>query len=308
LDAEVAKLASATAPGRMSASDKAKLDSATSAATASTLVQRDASGRFKAAAPAAADDVARKLEVDAHTAVIATIGAAGHVQLNSNTDSTSTTQAATPSAVKAAYDLASTAKSTADAAMPKTGGTFTGAVSANAGVYMPNNVAIVGIEPGGTGRPLVHINPANEAVFGSGVNKAVIYSNQNPKWTGGPFGVVDMVHTGGGQTIGGQLNVGRLSVVAQGGNEGGEIALAPPPVGSTLAGNVIVDILVAGGNDMIRFYEGGGSSRGAILNLTNCLPATGSEIFHSGNQPRTTVSSVTPTSARVGDVWIDTST
>jgi len=38
---------------------------ATSAATANTLVQRDSAGRFKAAAPAAADDVARKAEVDA---------------------------------------------------------------------------------------------------------------------------------------------------------------------------------------------------------------------------------------------------
>ena len=41
------------------------LNSATSAATPNTIVQRDANGRFKAAAPAAADDVARKAEVDA---------------------------------------------------------------------------------------------------------------------------------------------------------------------------------------------------------------------------------------------------
>ncbi len=38
---------------------------ATSAATASRIMQRDASGRAKVAAPAAADDVARKAEVDA---------------------------------------------------------------------------------------------------------------------------------------------------------------------------------------------------------------------------------------------------
>ncbi|TNJ65174.1 hypothetical protein FE784_16385 [Paenibacillus hemerocallicola] len=37
---------------------------ATSAATGNTIVQRDASGRFKAAAPSAADDVARKAEID----------------------------------------------------------------------------------------------------------------------------------------------------------------------------------------------------------------------------------------------------
>jgi len=37
---------------------------ATSAATANTIVQRDSSGRFKAATPAANDDVARKIDVD----------------------------------------------------------------------------------------------------------------------------------------------------------------------------------------------------------------------------------------------------
>lgn len=38
---------------------------ATSAATPNTIVQRDSAGRFKAAAPAASDDVARKADVDA---------------------------------------------------------------------------------------------------------------------------------------------------------------------------------------------------------------------------------------------------
>jgi hypothetical protein len=40
---------------------------ATSAATPNTLVQRDPAGRFKAGAPSASDDVARKAEVDAIT-------------------------------------------------------------------------------------------------------------------------------------------------------------------------------------------------------------------------------------------------
>lgn len=42
-----------------------KLDGSTPAADPNTLVERDASGRLKAAAPAASDDVARKAEVDA---------------------------------------------------------------------------------------------------------------------------------------------------------------------------------------------------------------------------------------------------
>lgn len=52
----------------------------------------------------------------------ATTSAYGVTQLSSSTSSTSTTLAATPSAVKSAYDLA-------NAAMPKGGGAFTGAIS-----------------------------------------------------------------------------------------------------------------------------------------------------------------------------------
>ncbi len=52
----------------------------------------------------------------------ATTGAAGVVQLSTSTSSTSTTLAATPSAVKSAYDLAA-------AALPLAGGIMTGAIT-----------------------------------------------------------------------------------------------------------------------------------------------------------------------------------
>ncbi|MCY9734177.1 hypothetical protein M5X17_10500 [Paenibacillus alvei] len=57
--------ATPTADGFMSVMDKKKLEAATPAATPGAIAQRDASGRMKAAAPAAADDVARKAEIDA---------------------------------------------------------------------------------------------------------------------------------------------------------------------------------------------------------------------------------------------------
>lgn len=69
-DADPIPLATTTEGGLMSASDKAKLDAATSAATPNTIVQRDPAGRFKAAAPSASDDVARKAEVDSHIATL----------------------------------------------------------------------------------------------------------------------------------------------------------------------------------------------------------------------------------------------
>lgn len=56
----------------------------------------------------------------------------GAVQLEDSTSSTSTTTAATPGSVKSAYDLANSANTLATAAMPKSGGAFTGNVTLNA--------------------------------------------------------------------------------------------------------------------------------------------------------------------------------
>ena len=55
-----------------------------------------------------------------------TTSAVGVLQLTDSTSSTSATTAATPNAVKSAYDLANTANTTANAALPKAGGTMTG--------------------------------------------------------------------------------------------------------------------------------------------------------------------------------------
>ena len=55
-----------------------------------------------------------------------TTSAVGVLQLTDSTSSTSATTAATPNAVKTAYDLANTANTTANAALPKAGGTMTG--------------------------------------------------------------------------------------------------------------------------------------------------------------------------------------
>jgi hypothetical protein len=59
----------------------------------------------------------------------ATTAAAGIVQLTDATNSTSTTTAATPASVKAVQDFAQVVSTTATAAMPKAGGTFTGDVT-----------------------------------------------------------------------------------------------------------------------------------------------------------------------------------
>ena len=58
--------------------------------------------------------------------VAGTTSVIGVVQLEDSATSTSTTKAATPASVKVAKDAADTAQSTANAALPKTGGTLTG--------------------------------------------------------------------------------------------------------------------------------------------------------------------------------------
>lgn len=58
-------LATASAHGAMSSTDKAKLDGAVSTATASRLILRDGSGRAQVSSPSAAADIANKGYVDA---------------------------------------------------------------------------------------------------------------------------------------------------------------------------------------------------------------------------------------------------
>jgi len=55
-----------------------------------------------------------------------TTSAVGVLQLTDSTSSTSATTAGTPAAIKTAFDLATTANTTANAALPKAGGTMTG--------------------------------------------------------------------------------------------------------------------------------------------------------------------------------------
>lgn len=72
---------------------------ATSAATPNTIVQRDEQGRFKAAAPSASDDVARKAEVDAAqgTANAAQSAINAHVARTDNPHGTTAAQVGAPS-------------------------------------------------------------------------------------------------------------------------------------------------------------------------------------------------------------------
>lgn len=64
-----------------------------------------------------------------------------------------------------------------------------------------------------------------------------------------------------------------------GATEGGELWLEKPASGSTIVGNGVVDL----SSDAIRFFESGGTSRGAYIYLPSCAGGVGSAIWHQGN-------------------------
>jgi len=90
-------------------------------------------------------------------AKVASTTAPGIVQLSDVANLTSSTLAATPTAVKTAYDAALAAQATANAALPKAGGTMTGVITFSSsqtfpGVAFPiattNSLGVVSVGPG----------------------------------------------------------------------------------------------------------------------------------------------------------------
>ena len=80
-------------------------------------------------------DISASAAIAGSKIVAATTGVVGAVQLSDSTSTTSSTLASTPTAVKSAYDLA-------NAALPKAGGTMTGALIATAGTVTANGIQV----------------------------------------------------------------------------------------------------------------------------------------------------------------------
>lgn len=89
--------------------------------------------------------------IDAAYLPAGTTSAAGVVQLTDSTSSTSTTTAATPNAVKSAYDLA-------NAALPKAGGTLTGNVDNTATGYFDLPAGTTAQRPGSANGGMIRFN------------------------------------------------------------------------------------------------------------------------------------------------------
>jgi hypothetical protein len=124
----------------------------------------------------------------------------GAVQLEDSTSSTSTTTAATPNSVKSVYDLA-------NAALPKSGGTMTGAITFNSGQAYPqipanSQTSAYVLVAGDAGK---HINittggvTVNTSVFATG-DAVSIYNNSGSDQTITQGTSVTMRHAGTADT------------------------------------------------------------------------------------------------------------
>jgi hypothetical protein len=96
----------------------------------------------------------------------------------------------------------------------------------------------------------------------------------------------------GGNTFTGQQNLPSTTTFkAEGGNEGGQFQLEKPTVGSTLDGDIVVDI----NNNIFRVYEGEGQTRGVYLDLSKCTESASSQLL---------ATYMTPTGQNLNDLLV----
>lgn len=68
--------------------------------------------------------------------------------------------------------------------------------------------------------------------------------------------------------------------VGSSGSAGGQLRLEKPASGSSLAADAVIDLFA----NSVRLFEGGGTARGASIDLTACAAGVGSVLYHSGNR------------------------
>ena len=83
---------------------------------------------------------------------------------------------------------------------------------------------------------------------------------------------------------------GEITVSAIGGDEGGQINLEKPATGTTLSGNVSIDIY----QNKIRIFDAGGTNRGAYIDLSAASTGVGSNLLSGGGGISNVVEDTTP--------------
>jgi hypothetical protein len=95
-----------------------------------------------------------------------------------------------------------------------------------------------------------------------------------------------VIRTTGDQTIGGTKAfsgalavTGTMSINNAGGSEGGEFRMQKPITGSTISGDVVVDLV----GNALRIFEASGTNRGVSVDITGGGGGVGSALLHSTN-------------------------
>jgi hypothetical protein len=182
--------------------------------------------------------------------------------------------------------------------------TLNGSYTVNGGLTITGNTNISGnTTVGGAISATTYLNlPTDIRVTGATYsNNAFTYTNN----TGGTFNV--LFNTLTGLTVNGDLTVTGSTIVSgnttvsgdvislqylkslnSNGEEGGEIFLNKPQTGTTLNGGVTVDVY----QNKIRFFEQGGTARGAYIDLTACIGGAGTNLLSGGGGEVNTASNL----------------
>lgn len=200
----------------------ASFDGSASASIALTLASTGVSaGAYgsDASVPTITVDSKGRISAAAETAIrAASTTAAGVVQLSTATNSTSATQAATPSAVKTAYDLA-------DAALPKAGGTVSGNLSVSGNLVVTGSTITTTTETITVTDPVLSLGGSTAPTVNDGKDRGVEY-----RWHNGAAAKLGF--------FGHDASTGYWTFIPDATNSGGVFSGAPGTIQSNLIGAV----------------------------------------------------------------------
>lgn len=118
---------------------------------------------------------------------------------------------------------------------------------------------------------------ANSAA--SFANGAFASANSGASFANGAFTKANNALANTTGTFNGELSLtGKLSMLASAGDEGGELFLAKAQTNTTLNGGVTIDVW----QNRLRFFEQGGSARGAYIDLSVANAGVGSDLLGGG--------------------------
>ena len=176
--------------------------------------------------------------------------------------------------------LSSTLTTSIAGKLPLAGGTMTGAITLS-------------------GAPSSALHAASKDYVDTSVSGFALRSNNLSDLSNAATARANLAAAGTGvannftlmQTFSGGISPS-VVIKGQSGAEGGELQLEKPVSSSSLAGNLVIDIL----GDTVRIFEGGGTYRGASIYIPNCAANVGSSLLTAADQQTVVLGTLNTTS------------